>query len=211
MKERPENTLHPVFIVYRRPMFFSDKVLQLAGAGDFTHCELFLPEKLATFGIFLGGKMQMRSDLCALYVEKPELFAWHRVDLDDLEFEAFMNYNIDLVNKCRYNTSDLLFQLLPKSFSRVMVEDLDSTEERHPHRLFCSQAILLTLRNCVREGTRNAAILSAVKHANSRLVTPSTLSQILYPLLGSPQNSPVLTHGILGHLRATVHERYYFS
>jgi hypothetical protein len=211
MKERPKTTLHPIFIVYRRPMFFTDKVLQLAGAGDFIHCELFIPEKLATFGIFLGGKMQMRSDLCGLYVEKPELFSWHRLDLDNLEFESFMNYNIDLVNKCKYNTSDLLFQLLPKSFLRVMVEDLDHNEERHPQKLFCSQAILLTLRNCVREGTRNAAMLSVVKNANSRLVTPTDLSHLLYPLLGSPQNSPVLTQGILGQLKASVHERYYFS
>ena len=35
---------NPVVIVYRRPMFLTDELMRIAGAGEFTHCELHIPD-----------------------------------------------------------------------------------------------------------------------------------------------------------------------
>lgn len=173
----PES-LHPVYIVYRKEMFFTDKILKSLGGGAYLHCEVFVPEYNQVFALFWGHKPQMRSDLSSLYSTQPEYFTYHIIQMDEGEFSRFMNFHISLVeHKNAYNLSDLFFQLVPTRLAETFCTDVSLHQTRR--KLFCSQAIWLSLREAISDTSRNAALKPLLDKYNSRLMTPSHMCQVL--------------------------------
>lgn len=179
----PES-LHTIYVVYRKEMFFTDKILKSLGGGAYLHCEVFVPEYNQVFALFWGHKPQMRSDLSSLYSTQPEYFAYHIIQMDEGEFSRFMNFHIALVeHKNAYNLSDLFFQLVPTRLAETFCTDVSQHQTRR--KLFCSQAIWLSLRQAISDTSRNAFLKPVLDKYNSRLMTPSHMCQVLTVALNS--------------------------
>ena len=141
-----ECDMNPVVIVYRRPIKWTDKVMSVF-AGEYTHCEMYLPKESCSFSIFQGGAMQCSAVLPNLYRTHPKLFSWHMFVLNELEYQRLCAWNMNQVTRgCEYNLSDLAYQLLPVSLQTAFVSDINREEAQHPHKLFCSQAVVLAMR-----------------------------------------------------------------
>jgi hypothetical protein len=168
---------NPVVVVYRRPMAFTDRALQLFGFGNFIHCELWLPKDQATFAIFVGGEMQCSAVLSRLYVDRPDLFAWHMLVLNDVEYERLRVWNIEQVYKhCAYNLKDLAFKILPAVMQKSYVKDLSKEQAHAPRSMFCSQAVLLALREACSGQDGSPHIAAFTTSLNSRTTTPNELA-----------------------------------
>jgi hypothetical protein len=169
---------NPIVIIYRRPMFLSDTMLWVAGAGEFTHCELYLPMKGATFAIFAGGELQCSISLRAFYEANPDKFAWHLYILKDAEYERLMRWNVAQVeHKCPYNFKDLAWQLAPSLIQRACVCDLNDQLSHDPHRTFCSQAVILALREAFNCANTKSHLKAFALSMNSRITTPTQLAR----------------------------------
>lgn len=182
---------NPVVIVYRRSMFWTDSVLQFAGAGEFTHCELFLPYEGGTFAIFAGGVMQCSAVLPVSYTAQPHYFAWQLILMDEAQYTRLKMWNIKQVEQhCPYNFTDLAWQLVP--FSNSVVSDISSKQALKPAKTFCSQAIVLALKDAFSTALCNARLKSYAGCMNSRLVTPTELAHTTTKWLGMSTNNNVV-------------------
>jgi len=134
---------NPVVIVYRRPIDWTDRVVGVF-AGEYTHCEMYLPAESCSFSIFRGGVIQCSAVLPNLYRTHPELFSWHMFVLNEHEYRRLRVWNTNQVAKqCEYNLSDLAYQILPTVVQTAFVPDISREEAQQPHKLFCSQAVVL--------------------------------------------------------------------
>lgn len=181
---------NPVIVVYRKPMFWTDRVLQRYGAGEFTHCELFIPRSEETYAIFLGGDMLRSSDLPLHYKETPHLFAWHIHVLTDSEFTRLLEWNdLQVYNRCKYNFADLALKMMPSILQKSLTSDLHGKNANEPRKLFCSQAIVLAFRHaygCVDSKKTDSLFAHSM---NSRITSPSDLARITSLHLGALPNS----------------------
>lgn len=168
---------NPVIIVYRKAVFTTDMLMQLAGVGEYVHCELYFPLQKATYAIFIGGVMQCSTLLPQFYKAEPHHFAWHMLILNDSENVRLERWLIDMVKKeCTYNMKDLVWQLTPEIVQRSYVSDLTTENAHSPKSLFCSQAIILALRESFSSITTKPHLKNFAKEMNSRITTPSELS-----------------------------------
>jgi hypothetical protein len=167
---------NPVIIVYRRPMFLTDHIMKIAGAGEFTHCEIYIPAKKTTFAIFAGGNMQCSTSLPNFYLTRPNEYAWHMLILNDAENMLLEKWHIDMIQKqCYYNFKDLLWKITPKFVQRSCVSDLTVETAHSPTNVFCSQAVILALREAFSCVSTKPSLKSFTQSMNSRITTPTQL------------------------------------
>ena len=181
----------PVIVVYRRPVEWSDRVLQLA-CGEFTHCELYVPNFKGTFVTTVDFGMELRFDMKDSYRLESHKYAWHLIPLTQAEYKRLCAWNMEQVkNHCKYNWPDLLWQVAP--FMRSFVHDLAKQDASHPKKMFCSQAVVLALRAAFGgDGRNNTRMKACVRSMNSRITTPGLLSKQLIYFTGFGVNtSPV--------------------
>jgi hypothetical protein len=191
---RPDG-VYPVFIVYRRPMDYADQLIQAFGGGnvqcEYTHCELYLPDEGVTFTIFKGGTMQKSAMLPMLYTRMPDRFAWHLLPLNHDEYLGLLHWNnTQLASHCPYNFRDLIWQVVPRGISNSFVHDLEPTSRIQ--RIFCSQAIILALRDSSQTECARQILRDFVCSINSRLATPSDLARLTTHFLGVPPRTSVV-------------------
>lgn len=168
---------NPVIVVYCRPIAFSDRALQLFGAGEFTHCEMYLPRDMATFAIFVGGSMECSAVLPRMYSARPDLFAWHMFVLNNVEYERLRVWNTQQVyQRCRYNLRDLAWKILPTAVQTGYVKDLSTELAHSPKTMFCSQAVILALREACSGVGGSPHIEAFTNSINSRITTPTELA-----------------------------------
>jgi hypothetical protein len=186
-------TWYPVVVVYRRPESHIEKLMQACIGQEhceFIHCELYLPDSGGTFTIFQGQSMKKWENMTILYNQRPELFAWHILPLNRAEYIRLYNWNIHQIEMhCPYNFRDLMWQIVPEDLRRSWVKDISESKAHTPQRMFCSQAIVLALREaCDGPGTR-PKLRNFVHTMNSRLTTPSDLCRIVTGFLGVAVNA----------------------
>jgi hypothetical protein len=179
----------PIIIVYRRPWDRTELFLQAFGGGkarcEFTHCELFFPDSGETFTIFRGGNMMKSMSLPTLYKLKSEMFAWHLIPLNTYEYTRLLHWNRQqIAHHCPYNFRDLAWQIAPGMISHLCVTDLSVTTAHNPTRMFCSQAIVLALREASCTVGARQVLRNLIFSTNSRLVSPSDLSRLFTSYLG---------------------------
>ena len=169
---------NPVVIVYRRPMFLTDHIMKIAGAGEFTHCELYIPAKKTTFAIFAGGEMQCSTALPRFYQTRPNDFAWHMMILKDSENLLLEKWHVNTVqNKAHYNFTDLAWKITPGFIQRSCVSDLSPAKAHSPTNMFCSQAVILALREAFSESDTKPLLKTFAQSMNSRITTPTELKR----------------------------------
>jgi hypothetical protein len=188
---------YPLIIVYRRPMDAADQVIQALGGGEkhceFTHCELYLPDDGETITIFKGGNMEKSSMLPILYDRRPDRFAWHLIPLNHEEYMRMIQWNTEQVLRhCPYNFRDIALQAIPSGIRNSFVHDLELTTSRSPNRIFCSQAIILALRDASHAEGARQILRDFSLASNSRLTTPSDLARLTTQYLGVGVNKYIV-------------------
>ena len=192
--------MNPVVIIYKRPVDWTDRVARVF-AGEFTHCEIYLPAESCSFSIFRGGVIQCSAVLPNLYRAHPELFSWHMFGLNDYEYRRLRVWNTNQVTKrCEYNLSDLAYQMLPVVVQTAFVPDISREEAQHPHKLFCSQAVVLALREACNGQHASPHLEAFVKSLNSRITTPTELADRTTTYMGMELSSgPVPLTAVEAH------------
>ena len=211
MHRREEGSLaqcNPVIIVYRREMGWTDRMLQRFGAGEFTHCELYFPLLKVTFAVFIPGSMRCDTSLCKLYVHprSRHKFAWHLLHLNQDEYDALLNWNVAIKeHHCGYNLADLVWQAVPMAVQDAVAHDLSEKEGRMPRRVFCSQAVVLGMREACRVSGSSTRLRTFTNSMNSRLTTPTDLACHMTQYLGVGVNTscvPLTGEDVQAYLQA---------
>ena len=199
---------NPVIVVYRREMGWTDRLLQRFGAGEFTHCELYFPLLQVTFAVFIPGSMRCDTTLCNLYVhpESRHKFAWHLLHLHQDEYDALLRWNVAInEHHCGYNLADLVWQAVPMVVQDAVARDLSDNEARMPRRVFCSQAVVLAMREACRASGSSGRLRAFTSSMNSRLTTPTDLAVHMTQYLGVGVNTtcvPLTWQDVQAYLEA---------
>jgi hypothetical protein len=189
-------------------MGWTDRILQRFGAGEFTHCELYFPLLQVTFAVFIPGSMRCDTTLRSLYVhpQSKHKFAWHLLHLQRDEYDALLRWNVAIQeHHCGYNIADLMWQAAPTVVQDVVARDLNDSESRMPRRVFCSQAVVLAMREACRASGTNTRLQNFAHSMNSRLTTPTDLACHMTQYLGTGVNTscvPLTWQHVQAHLDA---------
>jgi hypothetical protein len=214
------NGWYPVLIVYRRPMDLVEDIMQALGGGhthcEFLHCELYVPDAGGTFTIFKGGTMVKETKLPILYKCRPDKFAWHIIPLNRGEFMRMLQWNTEqIAHHCPYNFRDLAWQIVPENVRNSYVKDLSAAQAHNPKSMFCSQAILLALREASNEECARPILRNFAYRIKSRLATPTDLARLTTEYLGVGVNCsrvPTTIDEVNDCLHEAVHNKAsYFS
>ena len=137
--------------------------------------------------------MQCSSVRPNVYREHPELFSWHMFVLNEHEYQRLRVWNTNQVyRQCGYNFSDLVYQILPETMKTVFVPDITREKAQYPQKLFCSQAVVLALREACNGMHTSPHMESFTKAMNSRIITPTELAYRTTTYMGLDiSNEPV--------------------
>jgi hypothetical protein len=170
-----------VAIVFRKPVFLTDSILALY-AGKYVHVDICLiderePKHSMTCTSYVGQKFSMSTTDKRNYNDEDYLGLL--VETSDTEQDNLTGYLLDLVdNNIPYNYVDIAAMALPMVLSDALIEDVRSEDPAHLTNLFCSQAVVLALRNSLSDEHPLFPLLSKI---NSRCILPNTLCNILTP------------------------------
>jgi hypothetical protein len=99
------------------------------------------------------------------------------INIKDDEYENVINYVNKLCeSEIPYNYMDTACLLLPTSLMRIMEDDIDSSNVANITSLFCSQSVIVVLKNCL---NNDNLLQGTIQNVNSRLTTPQMLYDIL--------------------------------
>jgi hypothetical protein len=131
-----------------------------------------------SYSAFLGEKFSIT--LMPDEITCSELYENIVVAISDREHARCVSYVNKLIDKASYNYNDAMmwmpmFQGHP-TFASVMCDDIDSDDPSEIKKIYCSQAVILVLRECLSAGNPFELM---VEGANSRMVSPSALHQMV--------------------------------
>lgn len=111
------------------------------------------------------------------------------LDVTEAEYQRCMDYMLQLVDrKTKYDYADalVLMPMAPKgrssapkfaSFMSPLLQDVDG--DQMPRSVFCSQSVVLMLRECLNPQGIHGVLVERLKQLNSRLVSPKMVFDIL--------------------------------
>jgi hypothetical protein len=131
-----------------------------------------------SYSAFMGEKFSMT--LMSEEVSCSELYENIVFDISDKEHTNCISYVNKLLDKTSYNYDDAMmmmpmFQNHP-GFTSVMFPDIDSSNPVRIKRIFCSQAVVIVMRECLGEGYPHE---NRIGKLNSRLVSPNMLRGVI--------------------------------
>ena len=150
------------------------------------HVDMVLDKQKTTnrkfyYTMYMGEKFTM--NMIPKYSLDDKLFENWAFSVTDGEFEKMTTYISKLVDRVTYNYVDtmMLMPMMPHTgmFVDTMVPDVDGTQPENLHKLFCSQAMVLILRESLDEDGPNQNLLLKLRSLNSRLTSPSDLYHLL--------------------------------
>ena len=90
--------------------------------------------------------------------------------------------------------------MLPVVVQTAFVPDISREEAQHPHKLFCSQAVVLALREACNGQHASPHLEAFVKSLNSRITTPTELADRTTTYMGMElSNGPVPLTAVEAH------------
>lgn len=167
-------------LIFRKAFCTTDILMQrLLNVGEFVHCEFYLPCVVnqsfpdgVSVSNFSCHTMNLYATLAAEYRAKPDLYTGISVELEHEEYGLLLNYLFTLAKReIPYNYMDLMWQMLPAKVANVFVTDSTVIDSKSVCSLYCAQAMLLALRNCLKPGP----ITEAISHFKDRTVLPQQL------------------------------------
>ena len=99
------------------------------------------------------------------------------------ECMRIQSYLMCLVGSAAYNYKDLVLalgMLGHGTFMNTMCQDVDGSDPSKIKQVYCSQAAVLMMRNCL-SADSNASLLKVINGMNSRDVTPHKLFETVKP------------------------------
>ena len=172
---------HHVVCVFRRPIFYSDTLVSLR-AGPLVHVEIMPievdnPHNSISYTSYIGCPFSMSISMKRTYDNTSCVAV--ALEVSQEEKERLTSYLHDLCEaNIPYNYVDTAMMVLPTSVHGCLSDDVSSEDPVHLTALFCSQAVVLALRNGLNEQRDLYEVLAAV---NSRVVLPYTLFHLLRP------------------------------
>jgi len=170
-----------VVIVFRKPVFMTDRFLSCF-AGKLVHCDIMpvdskTAENSLNFTSYVGEHFSASVTGKRFYNNKDNMALC--LEISEEENDAMISYLYELCeNNIPYNYVDLAAEMLPSQVARFVVDEISSDDPKQITNLFCSQAVVLVLRNSLSEKGELCKIL---KHQNCRLTLPYELFTILQP------------------------------
>jgi hypothetical protein len=168
-------------VVFRRPTRVSDKFLSLF-AGELVHCDI-IPldvsdeQNAITFTSYVGETFSMSINTKKSYDNNRNVAL--AIPYSKEEFGLLTTYLFQLYsNNVPYNYSDILLDTLPCRLREVVVDDVSSEDPAQLSTVYCSQAVVLALRNSL-HAERN--VLETLRGVNSRVTIPLQLYHLLRP------------------------------
>lgn len=195
---RPSSIMKRVALMFRKPVFFSDTILALR-AGPLIHVEILPiddnnPENTLSYTSFVGSPFSMSISTKRTY--ENDTCVGLAFDVSEHEHELLVSYLHDLCEKnIPYNYSDVALSVLPSGIKNSFVDDVASESPTDITSLFCSQAVVLALRNALDEKT---ALFQRLKDVNSRTVLPYALYHVIKPYARSI-DCVSLQHGVVSY------------
>lgn len=182
--------------VFRRPVFFTDSLIALR-AGPLVHVELLpidanIPDNTLSYTSYVGHAFGVSISTKATFDN--ETCVGLALDLTPLEHERLISYLHDLcAANIPYNYGDMALMALPRTLFEAVVEDIPSEDPRDVRKLFCSQAVLLALRNSLADDNPLGDVLGRIV---SRTIFPYTLFHVLRPYT-RPVDCRALARGVV--------------
>ena len=177
MSEEPRQ----VVLLFRRPIFFTDSLLALR-AGPLVHVELLPvdaenPGNTLSYTSYVGYPFAMSISVKGTYDN--ETCVALSLNVSREEQEQLISYLHDLCEQnIPYNYTDVATMALPRGMQYALKDDLSSEAPADITHLFCSQAVVLALRNAL-DNIRQ--LYHILQYVNSRCVTPYNLFHLLRP------------------------------
>lgn len=98
------------------------------------------------------------------------------LDISEEEYHSCNKYLSSMVDRVEYNRSDamLLLPIMPSKglFVDTMITDVDGSDPSNIKSVYCSQAVVLVMRECLKD---RASLMEQLDGLNSRLTSPCTL------------------------------------
>lgn len=170
-----------VAVVFTKPRGAYDRLVSSI-AGNLVHVDL-MPidtqncEQSMVFTNYMGETFSM--NLCGKRLYNNQRHVALLLETDDNEQELLYSYLHDLCEQnIPYNYTDLAFEFIPRSISCEVVNDVVSENPKEITKLFCSQAIVLALRNSL---NHSKGVCRTLRKLNSRLTLPIDLFHALRP------------------------------
>ena len=166
-------------IVFRKPSFLSDSIISMY-AGQLVHTDICPIDDLngcntLTCTCYIGESFSASLSAKRSFSDVSHMAL--AIPTSEQEQDRITTYLYTLVeNNVRYNYLDVAAMALPTLLRNTLFGDIESEDPTRIQSLFCSQAAVLVLRNCLDESREVSKVLAKV---NSRCVLPNTLYTIL--------------------------------
>ena len=170
-----------VLCVFRKPSRFTDSLIALR-AGRLVHVDI-LPmdpdnvENSLSYTSYVGEHFSM--SLSAKHDYDDDTCVALELKVSPEEHECLIAYLNELFERnIPYNYKDLAVMALPCTLQDSLVSDILSESPEDIQSLFCSQAVVLALRNSL---AQDRALFRQLRMLNSRTIYPCTLYHVLRP------------------------------
>jgi hypothetical protein len=170
-----------VVCVFKKAVFLTDSIVAMK-AGPLVHVELLVidsnvPSNSLSYTSYVGCEFGVSISTKQTYNSKDSIALAFDVTPD--EHASLISYLHDLCEShIPYNYKDIAIMLLPKTIQRNFVDDVTSETPREIKALFCSQGIVLALRNSLSQAS---PLCQQLRGLNSRTVHPYALYHMLRP------------------------------
>ena len=170
-----------VAIVFRKPVFVSDSIIAMY-AGQYVHTDICPIDELnaahtLVCTCYMGETFS--ASLCSKSRFNDATHAALVIPTTIEEQDEITSYLYALVEKkVKYNYMDVAAAALPLNVRNTLFSDVESENPDGISSLFCSQAAVLVLRNCL---IPEREITKALTGVNSRCILPNMLYNILTP------------------------------
>lgn len=185
-----------VVLVFRRPIMLTDKLVSFC-AGNLVHVDMLLiesscPEKSLTYTSYVGEHFSRSLDAKKQYNEHDNIAL--KINLSEVEYEKLSVYVNTLADSIiPYNYHDLANIFIPSGIAKYVLSDVESEDPKTLKSLFCSQAVVLALRNSLE---CKHSVYRALWNVNSRSCSPETLYELVQPITDGVRCAP-LQNGIV--------------
>lgn len=168
-------------LVFRRPVFVSDKILAVY-AGKLMHVDIMpiydsVPENTITYTSYVSENFSMSISTKRLYTN--ERCVARAIPVTSDEFDRAVSFLHDLCEaEVPYNYADLLLTAMPHMLQTAFIDDVPSENPKDLTSVYCSQAAVLCLRAALGE---DSPLLAEMREINSRLTLPLDLYHHVLP------------------------------
>lgn len=176
---------------YRRAQTRLERLIEKV-VGTPIHLDVVLAKPQSSSARFcFSAYVKQTFEMCLMSKEQilDDAYVNHSIDITGEEYDRCMKYMLELVDrKTRYDYFDalVLMPMAPKGkesapkFASIISPLLqDVQHDERPKKVFCSQSVVLMMRECLDGNGMHASLVERMQGLNSRLVSPKMVYDIM--------------------------------